>query len=694
MNPRFFFLGLLLPCFIGSAAQAELAGIEGRVTSSESGEPLPYANIQVLGTGHGAIASEDGSFRLVGLSPGPARVQVTFIGYAPRTEEVNLLAARTVRVDIALAVEPIPLEPIRVTATRLELGQRKVILDKSYPAQVFTTDGYSLIRKGSVFASDLYSDGFKRGDIAVTIDGERFPNACPNRMDPATTRVNPMQVDAIEFDKSSASNACGLGGGVSFQREAPSADRGGQATVSAHGGHSDNQEVAFALDRLGFRGTGRYSRGGPYEDAEGRDFTELYGYETLPRHTLIEASVHGGHRGWQPVLGISLTEDVLFPYLQMDERRNDLWNAGVATGGHRLYVNHTDHVMDNTFRTGPMFMETVATNLTLGATGAGYEIYYRNWDADNQFVMPRSRIENHFIPDVHVGFGSLNHSWMLGSSWELAGLLGLEQQWVGDTARLDFHRQYHTGVEDSRLFVPFGLELAYTKAMRPWLSGGLAFEVASRAPEPEQLYIAVQKPMNKPDWSGNPGLEAPRRATLRARLRSRAASLELFGTRIRDYVALANRSDGTDSWMTYENVDAWVLGANLSGDWRYFEMNAAWNWGENSTHETALAEIQPLLGSATVKWPVQRLTPYVRYAAAARQDRVDPNLNEEPTAAWHRVDLGIRYSGRHFHAVGELENATNELYTQHLSYQRDPFASGQRVWEPGRSLRVSLGAVY
>ena len=39
-----------------------------------------------------------------------------------------------------------------------------------------------------------------------------------------------MQVDAIEFDKSSASNACGLGGGVSFQRETPSTDRGGQAT--------------------------------------------------------------------------------------------------------------------------------------------------------------------------------------------------------------------------------------------------------------------------------------------------------------------------------------------------------------------------------------------------------------------------------------------------------------------------------
>jgi len=33
-----------------------------------------------------------------------------------------------------------------------------------------------------------------------------------------------------------------------------------------------------------------------------------------------------------------------------------------------------------------------------------------------------------------------------------------------------------------------------------------------------------------------------------------------------------------------------------------------------------------------------------------------------------------------------LANAFDRLYTDHLSYQRDPFRSGVRVPEPGRSL--------
>ena len=37
----------------------------------------------------------------------------------------------------------------------------------------------------------------------------------------------------------------------------------------------------------------------------------------------------------------------------------------------------------------------------------------------------------------------------------------------------------------------------------------------------------------------------------------------------------------------------------------------------------------------------------------------------------------------------EVDNITNELYYQHLSYLRNPFASGASVWEPG--VTVTLG---
>jgi len=37
----------------------------------------------------------------------------------------------------------------------------------------------------------------------------------------------------------------------------------------------------------------------------------------------------------------------------------------------------------------------------------------------------------------------------------------------------------------------------------------------------------------------------------------------------------------------------------------------------------------------------------------------------------------------------EVENVTDALYTHHLSYLRDPFAAGLRVWEPGRIVRLT-----
>ncbi len=37
----------------------------------------------------------------------------------------------------------------------------------------------------------------------------------------------------------------------------------------------------------------------------------------------------------------------------------------------------------------------------------------------------------------------------------------------------------------------------------------------------------------------------------------------------------------------------------------------------------------------------------------------------------------------------EVNNLTNELYYQHLSYLRNPYSSGMRVYEPGRTIRLN-----
>ena len=66
------------------------------------------------------------------------------------------------------------LSPIEVTANRVFLGQQSSPTTKDNLTTVFSQNGFALIRKGTFFAQDVYADGFKRGDLSVVIDGERF----------------------------------------------------------------------------------------------------------------------------------------------------------------------------------------------------------------------------------------------------------------------------------------------------------------------------------------------------------------------------------------------------------------------------------------------------------------------------------------------------------------------------------------
>lgn len=64
--------------------------------------------------------------------------------------------------------------------------------------------------------------------------------------------------------------------------------------------------------------------------------------------------------------------------------------------------------------------------------------------------------------------------------------------------------------------------------------------------------------------------------------------------------------------------------------------------------------------------------------------------SENTTPAWYKADIGIRYKLDHLNISLMIENVTNQLYYKHLSYLRNPFASGVDVFEPGRNVYLSF----
>jgi iron complex outermembrane receptor protein len=120
-------------------------------------------------------------------------------------------------------------------------------------------------------------------------------------------------------------------------------------------------------------------------------------------------------------------------------------------------------------------------------------------------------------------------------------------------------------------------------------------------------------------------------------------------------------------------------------------MNASYTYAQNNTNDSPLSEIQPLSISTKLTSPAfYNMLVYLKHTYNDAQIRVDEALNESTTPAWNRIDIGAVYNAKSFLISLEVENITNALYYQHLSYLRDPFASGNRVFEPGTTVRLNF----
>ena len=85
---RAFVLSLVFLALAAPSAWAQTRRLNGRVTTEGSGEPIPSATVQVVGTTFGAMTTEDGRFSVT-APDGPVTLRVRRIGYAPKTIAVS-----------------------------------------------------------------------------------------------------------------------------------------------------------------------------------------------------------------------------------------------------------------------------------------------------------------------------------------------------------------------------------------------------------------------------------------------------------------------------------------------------------------------------------------------------------------------------------------------------------------------------
>lgn len=126
-------LALVLVVWSGGmlAAQTILGTVTGKVVAA-SGEPVAGASVAVAGTQFGAIAKNDGTYR-INLRPGRYELRARLIGYGLVRDSVTIRAGQTVTMSFTLTRAPASLSAVAVIGSRSE---ERTVVDAPAPIDV------------------------------------------------------------------------------------------------------------------------------------------------------------------------------------------------------------------------------------------------------------------------------------------------------------------------------------------------------------------------------------------------------------------------------------------------------------------------------------------------------------------------------------------------------------------------------
>ena len=104
---------LALPLY----AQQAVATVSGQVTEARSNRPLGGATIQVDGTRLGAVTTDDGRFRILGVPSGSRTLSVRRLGFASVRQSIVVASAGATNTAVELTASATSLDEVVVTGT-------------------------------------------------------------------------------------------------------------------------------------------------------------------------------------------------------------------------------------------------------------------------------------------------------------------------------------------------------------------------------------------------------------------------------------------------------------------------------------------------------------------------------------------------------------------------------------------------
>jgi TonB-dependent SusC/RagA subfamily outer membrane receptor len=135
--------------------------IAGTVTEAATRNPVPQAQVSVVGTSLGQTTGEDGRYSIVGVPAGQRTVSVRRLGYDPMSRDVDVRDGESATLDFALMGATTRLAEIVTTVTG---GQRRVEMGSA----IATVNSDSLMQSAPVMSFGDLLQGRAPGVLSMT----------------------------------------------------------------------------------------------------------------------------------------------------------------------------------------------------------------------------------------------------------------------------------------------------------------------------------------------------------------------------------------------------------------------------------------------------------------------------------------------------------------------------------------------
>ncbi|WP_018405313.1 TonB-dependent receptor domain-containing protein [Marinobacter gelidimuriae] len=633
-----------------------------------------------------------------------------------------------------------PVDPLLIQVTegqRVEVGTNSMA---SEPVQRLTSDpAVSLSRMGGRGLEPIIR-GQSQERVDVLLDGIRVEGACPNRMDPPTSRLSSALAPALEVRTNNRTLRWGpIAGGQVIATTADPQFNGnattGQVTIGASdngNGKLVNAAAAVGSEEAWLRLSGGYDEANDYEDGDGNKVRSAY--ENAEGRVDAAWTAESGFfiKG---MVSRQEESDVKYAGSGMDAPQTDTdlyrleLGAPLAKGEWSLlaWQADVDHIMDNfSLRQLPADKKKMQTDSTTQTRGlrfildqsptsltdwaAGVDVETNDWDATLLNVdgaMPKAvslmwpGVERERVGVFAEAFLRLGSAAKVGAGLrydrvEMDATKADQAVGMGPTSPLALYGVSNAKVNDDNVS---GFASAEWRLPR---QQGLTLTASRsvRSPGVTERYIARNTMSDS--WIGNPQLDTEKHHKLELELSGQSGQWNwkpvVWADQVDDFVL---RYLATPKDTRYKNIDARLLGveANLGwsdGTWSSNSALAAVR-GENRDDNKALAQIPPLQFVQTLGWQQQGHSIEAQWQLARRQDRIDlaSGLDAGTSPGYGVFNLSGSHPLTGYLTFNwALDNLFDNTWAPHVSRRNsDPFnTEAVRVNEPGRTVRAALTA--